>query len=256
MASFAGKSSILMVLFRLFEPLAGSSVVIDGVDALALPLRRLRSALAVIPQDPIIFSGSLRANLDPFSESSDLDIWTALEKVTLKPFAQALPKRLDELMGSDGGQLSFGQRQLVCIARAMLKKSRVLLCDEATSSVDQATDQTIQRIIRTEFADHTVLTIAHRLDTIIDCDRVMVMEDGAVAEFDAPGALLRDPGSLFAQMAAKAGVGAAERGGGGGGGGGAQAAAAVPGTGVPRPARGDPVATRPKADGGAQESVV
>ena len=235
-----------MVLFRLFEPLPGSSVVIDGVDALALPLRRLRSALAVIPQDPIIFSGSLRANLDPFGEASDPEVWAALEKVTLKPFARALPNRLDELMGSDGGQLSFGQRQLVCIARAMLKKSRILLCDEATSSVDHETDQIIQRIIRTEFADHTVLTIAHRLETIVDCDRVMVMEDGAVAELDAPGVLLRDPGSRFARMAAKAGItgaGAAERDGG-------DAAAAADA------AAGSTQGGAPMADGGAQESVV
>merc|ERR1712194_363489 len=198
--------SILMVLFRLFEPLAESSVVIDGVDCLQLSLQHLRSALAVIPQDPIIFSGSLRTNLDPFAESSDHEIWAALEKVTLKVFAAALPNKLDEKVGSNGGQLSFGQRQLICIARAMLKKSQVLLCDEATSSVDQETDQIIQRIIRTEFVDHTVLTIAHRLDTIIDCDRVMVMGNGMVAEIDSPAALLADPGSLFAQMANKAGI--------------------------------------------------
>ena len=202
----AGKSSILMVLFRLFEPLSESSVVIDGIECMGLPLHHLRSALAVIPQDPIIFNGSLRTNLDPFAKFSDQEIWKVLEKVTLRRFVERLPDQLDEKVGSNGGQLSLGQKQLICIARAMLKKSRVLLCDEATSSVDQETDQIIQQIIRTEFVNHTVLTIAHRLDTIIDCDRIMVLNDGVVAEIESPTVLLADPDSLFSQMANKAGI--------------------------------------------------
>eukprot|EP00752_Nemacystus_decipiens_P001289 g1282.t1 len=197
----SGKSTLMQVLFRMVD-CEGGSVAIDGVDTKAIGLAALRSRLTIIPQEPVLFSGSLRANLDPFEVYTDEEVWDALEQASLAPTVRRFPKGLLEPVAEYGESLSAGQRQLVCLARALLRKTRVLLLDEATSSVDYETDNVIQSTLRSAFRDCTVLTIAHRLNTIMDSDRILVMEDGKVAELDSPAALLEDPSSEFSQLLA------------------------------------------------------
>ena len=187
------------------EP-AGGGITIDGLDISRLGLGTLRSALTIIPQDPVLFSGSLRMNLDPFSTQTDQDLWTALELAHLKSYVASLPGGLDYVVSEGGGNLSVGQRQLVCLARACLRKTKILLLDEATAAVDLETDDLIQATIRSEFSSCTILTIAHRLNTIMDSDRVVVMDDGHVTEFDSPDNLLQKEGSAFLSMAREAGL--------------------------------------------------
>ncbi|KAL3073878.1 hypothetical protein niasHT_034996 [Heterodera trifolii] len=202
----AGKSSITMALFRIVEPASGQ-IFIDGTDITTVGLHDLRSALTIIPQDPVLFCGSLRSNIDPFDQYSDSDLWAALEKAQLKDTISGLEGTLLYKLTEKGSNLSEGQRQLVCLARALLRqRTRILILDEATAAVDTYTDSCIQQCIRTHFNHCTVLTIAHRLDTILDYDRVIVMDEGAVAEFDTPTALLADGESMFAKMAKQAGV--------------------------------------------------
>ena len=197
----AGKSSVMAALFRLFE-LEGGSITVDGIDTRDVSLPRLRSAFAVIPQSPVLFSGTVRSNVDPNGNHSDDDIWLALRKASLEEKVKGLPGQLDHAVTEDGGNLSQGQCQLVCISRALLVDRKILLCDEATSSVDSATDAAIQRILRSQFADRTVLTIAHRLQTIAHCDLVTVLDQGAVVEQGPPLELLdQEPLSRFAGMA-------------------------------------------------------
>lgn len=196
----AGKSSIIMALFRMFVPTG--AVRIDGVDTSRIPLRRLRSSIAIIPQDPVLFAGSVRHNLDPFGTHADKELWEALERVQLKPTVAGMARGLEEEVVTDGNcRLSQGQGQLLCVARALLKDCRILLLDEATSSIDSATDALVQRIIQREFSRCTVLTVAHRIDTIMHCDRILVMDKGRMVECGAPAALLARPGSLFADLA-------------------------------------------------------
>lgn len=200
----------MLALFRLYEPLPGSQIVIDGADISKVHLTTLRRGLGIIPQEPIIFSGTLRYNLDPFSTASDQELWAALEKTQLKDVASQFSEGLDtEISGSGQTRISHGQCQLVCIARALLRNCHILLCDEATSSVDPETDQVIQKILRSEFKSCTVLTIAHRLGTIIDSDRILVLEDGRVVELDTPQHLMADPSSKFAAMIRTYGLGVA-----------------------------------------------
>ncbi|XP_055678742.1 ATP-binding cassette sub-family C member 4-like [Lutzomyia longipalpis] len=188
----AGKSSIIQALFRL-APIEGK-IEIDGIDTQTLGLHDLRSNISIIPQDPILFSGSLRANLDPFDERKDAEIWSALEGVELKEVVTALAGAIDCRMADGGSNFSMGQRQLVCLARAILRDNRILVLDEATANVDPETDRLIQTTIRTRFAHCTVLTIAHRLHTVMDSDRVLVVDAGRVVEFGAPHELLQRSG--------------------------------------------------------------
>ena len=192
----SGKSSLTAALFRVVE-LCGGSCEIDGADAAALGLRELRRGLFIIPQDPILFSASLRFNVDPFDEYTEHEVKDALERAELGPFVASLTNGLDELLQEGGSNLSVGQRQLVCIARALLRKPKILVLDEATASIDNETDAAIQKQIRTNFKASTTITIAHRLHTILDSDLVLVLDDGNVLEFDAPKVLLAKDGSAF-----------------------------------------------------------
>ncbi|CAG2112467.1 unnamed protein product, partial [Medioppia subpectinata] len=166
----------------------------------------LRSRLTIIPQDPVLFSGTIRENLDPFVKSSDEELWTALEDSHLKDFVKSCDAGLDYKVSEGGENLSVGQRQLICLSRALLRRTCVLILDEATAAVDLETDALIQTTIRSKFSRCTVLTIAHRIHTIMDSDRVLVLNDGRVAEFDAPEVLLRDTNSIFHSLARDAGL--------------------------------------------------
>ncbi|CAH1795308.1 unnamed protein product [Owenia fusiformis] len=201
----AGKSSLTLALFRLIEGTAGG-IFIDGVSIHDLGLHQLRCKLTIIPQDPVVFSGTLRMNIDPAEEYSDPEIWSAVENAHLKDYATSLSKGLDHECGEEGQNLSIGQRQLLCLARALLRRSKILVLDEATSACDLETDDLIQNTIRVQFKHSTVLTIAHRLNTIMDYDRVMVLEAGKVKEFDSPHDLLQKKRSLFFSMARDAGL--------------------------------------------------
>ncbi|XP_016987824.1 multidrug resistance-associated protein 1 isoform X5 [Drosophila rhopaloa] len=196
----AGKSSLTLALFRIIEA-AGGRISIDGVDIASMGLHMLRSRLTIIPQDPVLFSGSLRVNLDPFEIKTDDEIWKALELSHLKSFVKSLAAGLNHEISEGGENLSVGQRQLVCLARALLRKTKVLVLDEATAAVDLETDDLIQKTIRTEFKECTVLTIAHRLNTILDSDKVIVLDKGQITEFASPTELLDNPKSAFYSMA-------------------------------------------------------
>lgn len=199
-----GKSTLMTSLYRIVEP-CGGSIVIDGIDVSQLGLADLRSRLALVPQDPVIFSGSVRANLDPFDAvGGDAFIWQALQQAGMADTIRQMPGGLDAQISEGGGNMSTGQRQLLCMARALLRRTKILVLDEATSNVDNGTDQLIQATIRSAFKDCTVLTIAHRLHTIIDSDRIMVLDAGRLVEFDTPQALLSKPDSIFSKLVAEA----------------------------------------------------
>ncbi|KAF9308493.1 hypothetical protein BG003_011033 [Podila horticola] len=232
----AGKSSLTLSLFRIIEAANshwakacdnsgyhdkklelggytpeeeredGGSIEIDGVDISTLGLADLRRHLAIIPQDPTLFAGTVRENLDPFQEQPDTDLWEALERAHLKDYIRNLPGGLSYEVSQNGDNFSVGQRSLVCLARALLRKSKILILDEATAAVDVETDELIQRTIREEFRDRTVLTIAHRIKTVMDSDKILVMEQGRVVEYAAPRELLdRGDESLFYRLAHQAG---------------------------------------------------
>ncbi|XP_054155714.1 ATP-binding cassette sub-family C member 2-like [Oppia nitens] len=201
----AGKSSLTLALFRLIEPTMGR-IVIDGIDISQLGLHELRSRLTIIPQEPVLFSGTIRSNLDPFDKFSDDDLWSVLEQSHLKEFVVSTDAGLDHPVTESGDNMSVGQRQLVCLARALLRHTSILILDEATAAVDVETDALIQQTIRQEFKSCTVLTIAHRINTILDYNRVLVLSDGRVAEFDSPDKLLDDRTTIFYSLAKDAGV--------------------------------------------------
>jgi ATP-binding cassette subfamily C (CFTR/MRP) protein 4 len=186
----AGKSSLISVLFRLFD--FEGEVIIDDVNTKSLSLNSLRSNMSIIPQEPVLFLGTLRKNLDPFGEFADLQIWTALEEVQLKDVITRLPSGLDSLVLEGGSNFSAGQRQLLCLVRTILRDTRIIVLDEATANVDLRTDELIQSTIRRRFQGCTVLTIAHRLNTIMDSDRILVMDAGHVAAFGRPQDLMNE----------------------------------------------------------------
>ena len=174
-------------------------MLIDGVDIGSINLQEARRSMAVITQDPVLFGGTLKRNVDPFSEYSDEDIWIALEEVQLKTLVEDLPGKLEFKLKESGANFSVGERQLVCLARALVQKSKIIIMDEATANVDFKTDRLIQKVIRLKFKDSTVITIAHRLNTIMDYDKVLVLDGGRVLEFDKPEVLI-SKGGLFAEM--------------------------------------------------------
>ncbi|OMO86758.1 hypothetical protein COLO4_20938 [Corchorus olitorius] len=195
----SGKSTLIQALFRLIEP-TGGRIIVDNIDISTIGLHDLRSRLSIIPQDPTLFEGTIRANLDPLEEHSDHEIWEALDKSQLGDVVREKDQKLDTPVLENGDNWSVGQRQLVSLGRALLKQARILVLDEATASVDTATDNLIQKIIRTEFKNCTVCTIAHRIPTVIDSDLVLVLSDGRVAEFDTPQRLLEDKSSMFLKL--------------------------------------------------------
>jgi ATP-binding cassette subfamily C (CFTR/MRP) protein 1 len=206
----AGKSSIMSTLFRLVELSAGS-ITIDGLDISTIGLQDLRSRLAIIPQDPTLFKGTIRSNLDPFNEHTDLELWSALRQSDLITAEASLDDKspgrihLDGIVEDEGLNFSLGQRQLMALARALVRGSQIIVCDEATSSVDMETDEKIQHTIATGFRGKTLLCIAHRLKTIINYDRICVMDKGMIAELDAPH-VLYERGGIFRGMCERGGI--------------------------------------------------
>ncbi|KAJ8905437.1 hypothetical protein NDN08_001944 [Rhodosorus marinus] len=194
----SGKSSLTVSLFRLVEKAEGS-ILIDGIDISTIGLKDLRSKLGIIPQDPVIFSGTVRLNIDPLHTRTDAELWNVLELVQLKQVIANLFGGLDADVAEGGENFSQGQRQLFCIARAIIRNPKVLVMDEATANVDVETDTVVQKTIRSEFKGSTVLTIAHRINTIIDSDRVAVIDNGFVKEYESPACLLRQK-SAFSDL--------------------------------------------------------
>lgn len=178
---------------------------IDGVDTKTIGLHDLRRKISIIPQEPILFSGSIRRNLDPFKECTDEKLWNALEAVQLKSVISGLKAGLDSDVTESGGNFSVGQRQLICLARAILRENKILVLDEATANVDPKTDALIQTTIRKVFADCTILTIAHRLNTVMDSDRILVMDAGRIVEYDEPVELMKNKDGYFYFMAESTG---------------------------------------------------
>nr|XP_038041972.1 multidrug resistance-associated protein 1 isoform X3 [Anas platyrhynchos] len=200
----AGKSTLTNSLFRILEG-SGGKIIIDGIDISTIGLHDLRRNLNIIPQDPVLFSGTLQSNLDPLGKHSDIELWEALELCHLKGFVESLPKKLLHEISEGGENLSIGQRQLVCLARVLLRKAKILVLDEATASVDMETDNLVQSTIKREFYNCTILTIAHRLHTVMDSERVLVLDAGRILEYDTPNNLLQWKGA-FSEMVAEAGV--------------------------------------------------
>ncbi|XP_049850349.1 multidrug resistance-associated protein 1-like [Schistocerca gregaria] len=192
----AGKTSLISALFRLIHCFEGR-ILIDNIDISKVPLIDLRSRLAIIPQDPTLFTGTIRSNLDPFGIYADQELWGAISSVNLLEQIQSMAEKLDSPVSEQGSNLSVGTRQLICLARALLRKPKILVMDEATASIDYETDRKVQDTIRRQFKDATVLTIAHRIITISDSDRVMVLDKGRLVEFDKPSNLLKNKKGIY-----------------------------------------------------------
>ncbi|XP_020569948.1 ATP-binding cassette sub-family C member 9 isoform X1 [Oryzias latipes] len=195
----SGKSSLSLAFFNMVDIFEGK-IIIDGIDIYKLPLHTLRSRLSIILQDPVLFSGSIRFNLDPERECSDDRLWEALEIAQLKNMVKSLPGGLDAVVTEGGENFSVGQRQLFCLARAFVRKSSILIMDEATASIDMATENILQKVVMTAFADRTVVTIAHRVHTILTADLVIVMKRGNIVEYDKPKTLLEQEDGMFASF--------------------------------------------------------
>ncbi|XP_049404228.1 putative ABC transporter C family member 15 [Solanum stenotomum] len=198
----SGKSTLIQALFRVVEPSEGC-ILIDGIDISKIGLQDLRSKLSIIPQDPILFQGTIRTNLDPLQQHTDQDIWEVLQKCHLADIVKQDLRLLDAPVAEDGENLSVGQRQIVCLARVLLQKRRILVLDEATASVDTETDNVIQKTIREETNGCTVITVAHRIPTVIDNDLVLVLGEGNILEFDTPNQLLKNSSSAFSNLVAE-----------------------------------------------------
>ncbi|KAL9237368.1 hypothetical protein vseg_011925 [Gypsophila vaccaria] len=195
----SGKTTLIGALFRLVEPTQGK-IIVDGIDISLIGLHDLRSRFGIIPQDPTLFNGTVRFNLDPLCQHTDEELWEVLGKCQLHESVRERTQGLDSSVLEDGSNWSMGQRQLFCLGRALLRRSRVLVLDEATASVDNATDMILQKTIRTEFADCTVITVAHRIPTVMDCSKVLAISDGKLVEYDEPMKLIKKEGSLFGQL--------------------------------------------------------
>uniref|UniRef100_A0A4W5L124 ATP-binding cassette, sub-family C (CFTR/MRP), member 8 n=1 Tax=Hucho hucho TaxID=62062 RepID=A0A4W5L124_9TELE len=195
----SGKSSFSLAFFRMVDMFEGR-IIIDDIDIAKLPLQTLRSRFSIILQDPILFSGTIRFNLDPEMKATDDMLWEALDIAQLKPVVKTLPGGLDATVTEGGENFSQGQRQLFCLARAFVRKSSILIMDEATASIDMATESILQKVVMTAFADRTVVTIAHRVHTILKADLVIVMKRGLILEYDRPQALLEKEDSVFASF--------------------------------------------------------
>ncbi|KAG6497311.1 hypothetical protein ZIOFF_045210 [Zingiber officinale] len=198
----SGKSTLIQALFRIIDPTVGQ-IVIDGIDISTVGLHDLRSRLSIIPQDPTMFEGTVRSNLDPLEEYKDEEIWKALDSCQLGEEVRKKELKLDSEVTENGENWSVGQRQLVCLGRVILKKSKVLVLDEATASVDTATDSVIQRTLRQQFSESTVITIAHRITSVLDSDMVLLLDNGVIVEHDTPARLLENKSSLFAKLVAE-----------------------------------------------------
>ncbi|KAL2650424.1 hypothetical protein R1flu_018552 [Riccia fluitans] len=195
----SGKSTLILALFRIVEAAEGQTII-DGIDISTLGLNDLRSRLSIIPQDPTLFDGTVRSNIDPLEKHTDEEIWGALEKCQLSEVVRHLPGKLDSPVLENGENWSLGQRQLFCLGRVLLTGSKILVLDEATASVDSQTDAVMQKIIRKEFESSTVVSIAHRIPTVMDSDRVLVLDAGKVKEYGSPSSLLDDPYSDFSAL--------------------------------------------------------
>ena len=194
----SGKSSLMIAILRMVEVVDGQ-ITVDGVDLRALGLNDVRKKITIIPQDPVMFSGTIRFNLDPFNQHTDAELWSALEKSNMKSFVEEFDGGLDAIVSEYGENISAGQRQVICLTRALLRNSKILILDEASSALDTESDRMMQQTIRTYLKDATILTIAHRLFTLADYDKIIVMDDGIVAEYGSPADLLNN-GGHFAKL--------------------------------------------------------
>ncbi|XP_069692470.1 ATP-binding cassette sub-family C member 5-like isoform X3 [Periplaneta americana] len=195
----SGKSSLITALFRLVE-LSSGKIRIDGLDIADVSLEQLRSRMSVIPQDPVLFDATIRWNLDPFEQHSDGAIWDVLEKTKLRDRVLSFTGQLQAHVGQGRDSLSVGERQLLCLARALLRNTKIVVLDEATASVDPETEAAVQSTIQEEFRECTILTVAHRLSTVTNCNRILVMDEGQVIELDTPANLMSDPNSVFSKL--------------------------------------------------------
>ncbi|KAJ3132216.1 hypothetical protein HK100_005540 [Physocladia obscura] len=201
----SGKSTLMDALFRIIEAKRGA-ILIDGQDIASIGLKKLRLSIQMIPQSPTLFDGTIRSNMDQLSKKSDTELWESLKRVGMHEYVSQLTEKLDSKVSEDGVNLSAGQRQLLCLAKVLLDKSKILIMDEATSSVDAESDKLIQNAIATQFVNATVLSVAHRLNTIAAFDKVLVLDNGKVAEFDSPYVLLGKENSIFKEMVNATGV--------------------------------------------------
>ncbi|KAC9793724.1 hypothetical protein E3N88_45250 [Mikania micrantha] len=198
----SGKSTLIQTLFRIVEPTCGE-ILIDGINISSIGLHDLRSRLSIIPQDPTMFNGTVRSNMDPLEDYTDDQIWEALDKCQIGDEVRNKEGKLDATVTENGDNWSMGQRQLICLGRVLLKKTKILVLDEATASVDTATDNMIQKTLRQHFSDSTVVAIAHRITSVVKSDMVLVLNNGLIEEYDSPTTLLEDKSSSFSQLVAE-----------------------------------------------------